>query len=139
MAKIAAKDSDFIWNSVALETWINDITLNVDVETPVVTGLGDAGPRRTVGNYDYNFSLAGPWDGASSALDVTLLKDILAGTVQKAQYEVTGTAAGATTPVYESAASGAYGSRFSISSRVGEGVAYTAEIVGNSALTRATS
>lgn len=140
MAKTAAKDANLEWATVAKETYIDSINLTIDVEAPVVTGLGDAGPRRVVGNYDWRFELEGPADFAAGASDAAFGKDCLDGTAQLIEYHPTGTdTAAAGDPNYDGAASGAIVSSYSITSRVGEGARWSATVVGANTLTRAVS
>ena len=136
MAKGASKAIDFMVNSVALEDDINDVTLTVDQETPEVTAFSDAGPRRVVGNYDYNWGFGGALDFASGQSDATLFGCVgTTGTGVAVAFDPTGTSASANHPNYD-ATSVVLGS-YSISGRIGEGVTFTAEVRGNSALTRA--
>jgi len=136
MAKKPAKDINFSVNSVAIEDDVNDITMNVTQETPEVTALGDTGPRRVVGNYDYNWSFSGAADFASGQSDATLF-GLLGNSGVAVAFDPTGAEANTDDPNYDSTSS-VLGS-YSITGRVGDAVTFSAEIRGNSALARNTS
>lgn len=134
MAKVAAKDANFTFNSVALESWIDSIEQQLKQEVPLVTGLGDAGPRRVVGNYDYGYALSGPNDFAASNLDATLFARIGAAGAATA-FDPTGVTAGASDPNYDSTS--VVLESYNIKAATGQGATYSAQLQGNAALARA--
>ncbi len=134
MAKIAAKVANLSVNSVAIEDELNSIELKVDQETVKVDGFSSAGPERVVGNYDYSVSLGGSFDGASGQGDATLFGLVGSSGVALA-FDPTGQSAGANDPNYD--ATSVVLKSYSISAGVGQAVTYSAELEGNSALSRA--
>lgn len=133
MAKIAAKVSNFTLNSVAIEDELNSIDLKVDQETVMVNGFSSAGPERVVGNYDWTESISGSFDGAASQGDATIF-GMLGSAGVAAAFDPTGNSAAANDPNYDGTV---VLKSYSISSKVGAAVTYSAELEGNSALTRA--
>lgn len=133
MAKQPAKNAN-ITISVALEDDIDNFTLNINQETPVVTCLSDAGPRRVAGNYDWNLDVSGGADFADAQSDSTLFGMLGSAGVTVA-VEPTGEAADADNPHYDSASGGVLGS-YSISSAVGGRIDFSASILGTAALSR---
>ena len=134
MAKQPAPKVNISISSVALEDDINSFTLNIDQETPVVTALADSGPRRVVGNYDYNLDIGGVADFASGQSDATLFALVGASSAQTVAVDPTGETAASDDPNYDSADM-LLGS-LSISGSVGVAVEFSAHLVGNAALTR---
>ncbi len=134
MAKIPAKNINFTINAIALEDDASDIALNITQETPVVTGLDNVGPRRLVGNYDFDEDMSFFLDFAAGQSDATMFAGIGSAGVATT-FDPTGGAAGANDPNYD-ASSMVLGS-YSISGAVGGAVTGKAKWLGNSALTRA--
>jgi hypothetical protein len=133
MAKLAAKNINYTLNSVAIEDEITSITQNVKQETIKVDGLSDTGPRRVVGNYDFDYSLDGNADFAAAQGDATLFA--LVGSAGVASgFDPTGNSAAAGDPNYDSTVVLA---SYSVKGGVGQSVSYSATLEGNSALTRA--
>lgn len=135
MAKRAARDADLTINSVSFEELADEISLKVQPETPEVTCLADAGPRRVMGNYDFTMSVKGAADFASGASDATLF-GMLSSSGVAVGFDPTGTAAGVSDPNYDSTM--LLGS-YEITAKTGAAAMYSAELRGGSALTRATS
>lgn len=132
MAKQPAKNAN-IKISVALEDDVDSFSLNIAQETPVVTCLSDAGPRRLAGNYDWDLDVSGGADFAAAQSDATLFG--LVGSAGVAtEVEPTGAGVDADNPHYD-ATSGVLGS-YSISGAVGGRVDFSAKILGNSTLAR---
>ena len=136
MAKIAASKATFAFDSVQLQDELTSISQDVNVELPVVTALGDTGPRRVEGNYDYSYALEGTADFASGQGDATIFGKIGNGGAAGA-FDPPGKAAGTNDPNYD-AASLLVGS-YSVRASVGQPTTYTANLFGNSALSRATA
>ena len=134
MAKQAAKNVDISINSVALEDDIDDFSLDIEQELPVVTSLADAGPRRLAGNFDFGLDIAGSADVAASQSDATLFA--LVGSAGVAlDLETTGAAAGSNDPNYE--ATSMVLASYKLSGKVGGPLTFSASLKGNSALSRA--
>ena len=70
--KQAAKSAAVYFDEFIFSTYLNSTEQNVTPETPVVTSLGDAGPRRLMGNYDVGHSDQGFIDTADDAYDEQL-------------------------------------------------------------------
>lgn len=134
MGKIAAKDTVISINSVALEDEIDDWSLDIQQETPVVTALADAGPRRVPANYDFGLNVSGSADFDDGQGDATLHALIGSAGVAMA-VDPTGAAAAADNPNYD--ATSVVLSSYSISGGIGQAVKYSAKLEGNSALARA--
>lgn len=134
MAKQPAKNVNIAINSVALEDDIDNFSLNIDQETPVVTAFADAGPRRVTGNYDYNLEVSGSADFASGQSDATLHGLVGSAGVAMA-VDPTGATAGANDPNYDSTS--IVLSSYKISGAVGGKVDFSATLQGNAALSRA--
>ena len=133
MAKLASKNVDITINSVALEGYVRSGNLNVSQQTPEVTALSDAGPRRVVDNYDYDLSIDGPADFASGASDATIF-GLVGSTGVALDLEPTGATAGANDPNYT--ATSIVLTSYGFSWGVGEDIKYTAAFAGNAALSR---
>ena len=132
--KVPAKDTTISINSVALEDDVDQFTLDIQQETPVVTALADAGPRRVTANYDYGLDISGKADFAAGQSDATLHALIGNSGVAMA-VDPTGETAGVDDPNYDSAS--VVLSSLRISGGVGNAVEYSARLEGNAALTRA--
>lgn len=72
MAKLAAHGTRVYLDQYALSCYLNSSEQAIEQETPDVTSFCDAGPRRVVGNYDYNHNDLGFFDGADDAGDEIL-------------------------------------------------------------------
>jgi hypothetical protein len=132
-AKFAGRALNYALNSVVLEDDMSNSALNVTQELPTVTSFADAGPRRVVGNYDYNISLEGAGDFASGQSDATIFA-LVGSTGVASAWDPTGAAAGANDPNYD--ATSVVLESYSITAAVGEAVTYSATVQGNSALAR---
>ena len=137
MSKIPASKVKLSVASVALEDDLNSFTLTIDQETPPVTSFADAGPRRVVGNYDYNLDLGMVADFASGQSDATLFGLIGASSAKAVAVDPTGASAGASDPNFDSV--DMLLSSYSISGSVGGAVEASAHLVGNALLARQTS
>lgn len=132
MAKVPANAANILI-SVALEDDIDNFALNITQETPVVTSLADAGPRRVVGNYDYGLEISGAPDFAAAQSDATLFGMIGSSGVAMG-VDPTGVAVDADNPHYD--ATSVVLSAYSVKGAVGGRVDFSASIQGNSALAR---
>lgn len=136
MAKKAASAMNIAIDGVSLEDDINSATLNVTAETPEVTSFSDAGPRRVLGNYDYNLEISGVADFAASQSDATLHNLTVDAAGGAMAFDPTGASAATNDPNYDGTV---FCSSYSISGAVGGPVTFSASLVGGAALTRATS
>ena len=135
MARIAAKSTNFSYNSVAIEDELSKIDMNVDVNLPEVTAFGDSAPEYVEGLADSKFTLEGSADFASGLGDATLFGHLGSGEAAF-DFDPTGTAAGASNPHYTG---NALVRSYRISCDVADAAKYGAELQVNGALTRATS
>ena len=133
MAKLAAKNMNFSFNSVQFEEEASSISQAVTVENPVVTTFADAGPRRVGANYDFAVDIEGFYDPATAKGDVTLFGQIGSGSGQTTEFDPTGNGAGANDPNYDSTM---MLSSYSIRGAVGAPVTYSATLQGTAALAR---
>lgn len=133
MAKQPSKNLNLTVNAVALEDDMDKGDLSITQEAGVVTSFADAGPRVVTGNYDYKLSIGGAADFASAQSDATLFA-LVGSTGVAFGYDPTGASAGANDPNYD--ATGAVLTSYTISAALGQGIKYTAELTGGSALTR---
>lgn len=136
MAKQPAKNTDITVNSVALEDDVTGWSFDMSQETPVVTSLADAGPRRVVGNYDYALNLDGVADFAASQSDATLF-GLIGSTGVALDLEPTGANSGTDDPNYTSTS--IVLNSYSIAGQVGGAVTFRAAMAGNAAIARATA
>lgn len=72
MGKSAAASSRVYVDEFAISGDIQSWDMGLDQETPVVTGLSDAGPRRLVGNYDCKLSHNGLLEATDNLSDEQL-------------------------------------------------------------------
>jgi len=72
MARIHGKDSDLVFNSVALEDELNTITLNFEVPEADITAFADAWQNFLAGKPTATLDIGGSWDGAASQGDATI-------------------------------------------------------------------
>jgi hypothetical protein len=135
VSKQPAKNANITLDTVVIEDDVDSFGLTVTPETPVVTAFGDAGPRRVVGNYDWQVDLSGAVDFAAGQTDATLFNlcsDAAGGPIG---VDPTGAvAAGASDPHYDGTV---MCSSYKISGAVGGRIDFSATMVGASALTRA--
>lgn len=134
MAKQPAKNLNWSINSVAIEDDLDGSSLNITQETPVVTGFADAGPRRVVGNYDYDLSGEGTADFASAQSDATIFGLVGSAGVASA-WDPTGATAGANDPNYD--ATSVVLTSYKLDAKTGAAVRMSFSVAGNSALSRA--
>ena len=133
MPKQPASATNISINSVALESEIDSYTLDVTQETPVTTGLGTTGPERVVANYDHSLAISGAPDFTAAMGDATLFGLIGSSGVAMA-VDPTGNTAGANDPNYDSTS--VVLESYQLSGSVGNRVDFSAQLRGNSALTR---
>lgn len=132
MAKQPAKNVKIMVSAVALEDDCQSFSLDITQETPVVTSLGDAGPRRVVGNYDFGANIGGASDLAIAQSDATLF-GLIGSAGVAVQISPTGAVAGPNDPKY---ASNMVLSNYRIDANLGEKVAFSANLQANSILAR---
>lgn len=99
MARIAGKDVNFSFNSVALEDQMDNIEQTTEVDLPEVTAFADGAPEFAEGMADTKISISGPNDFGSGELDATVFGQIGSGEAAF-DHSPTGNAAGANDPHY---------------------------------------
>ena len=132
MGKIASKIVDYTLNSVSIEEFLENISLDMTTEQGMSTAFADAGPRRVTGNYDWKVSMGGSNDFVAGAIDATLFA-LIASTGVTSAFDPTGVTAGASDPNYDGTV---VMESYSIVAATGESVKFSAGLAGNSALTR---
>jgi|TARA_Y100000310_G_scaffold2728_1_gene3540 hypothetical protein len=135
MARIAGKNADFSYNSVAIEDELNTLEMSVDNNLPEVTAFGDDGAEFVEGLPNSSFSLSGSADFAASQGDATIFTQIGSGEAAYI-YQPTGGAAGANDPNYTG---NALVSNYTITSDVSGSASYSATLQANGKPTRAVS
>lgn len=135
MAKQPAKNVNIAIGGTAHEDDIDNFTLAIDQETPVVTSFADAGPRRVVGNYDYSLEISGAPDFAASQIDSALFALVADADGATIGVDPTGASAGASDPNYDSTSMVL--SAYRISGAVGGRVDFAATLQGAAAISRA--
>ena len=135
MARIAGKNADFSYNSVAIEDELNTLEMSVDNNLPEVTAFGDDGAEFVEGLPNSSFSLSGSADFAASQGDATIFTQIGSGEAAYI-YQPTGGAAGANDPNYTG---NALVSKYTITSDVSGSASYSATLQANGKPTRAVS
>jgi hypothetical protein len=133
VAKQPARKAKLNINSVAYDADIKGFEIGIDQETPAVTALADAGPRRVAGNYDFSLKMDGAPDFASGGTDAAAFA-LLGNAGVAMNVRPTGNAAGANDPHYNGTV---VLSSYSIKGATGGAVESSVSLAGNSALTRA--
>lgn len=133
MAKIPSKDINWGINSVQLEDELSSIEMRVSQETPEVNGFSSTGPERVEGNYDWEMSGEGFFDGAASQGDATLFALIGNGAAVASTFDPTGNPAGPNDPNYDG---NVLLSEYGIRGATGQPVTYSFRCPGAGALSR---
>jgi cytolysin (calcineurin-like family phosphatase) len=132
MARIAGKDLDLSYNSVAIEDELNQVDLNIDVDVIEVTAFADGAKTYVEGKYGWNVSVQGAWDPAASQGDATIFGQIGSGAAPIIDTPGGGTES-SSNPDYTGSA---FVRRYQVSAGVATAVTYSAEFQGSAALTR---
>ena len=72
MARTHGKDADFVFNSVAIEDELNQITANFAVPEAEITAFADAWQNFLAGKPTVTLAMQGSWDPAASQGDATI-------------------------------------------------------------------
>lgn len=134
MGKLRSSASTFNLDSTPIEDFLTQIQQTLNQPGIDVRCLGDSGPRSLIDSYTYEYGLDGHNDFVNGAVD-----DLLFGLVGVQDgaptiYAPTGAAAGADDPNYEG--SGVL-AQYTITSRVGQAVDFSARLTGAGTLERA--
>ena len=135
MARIAGKDANFSYNSVAIEDELNSIGMSVDVNLPEVTAFADTGSEFVEGLMNAKFSVSGAADFLASQGDATIFGQIGSGEAAHI-FQPTGASAGANSPNYTG---NSLVASYSITAEVGAPVTYSAELQVNGPVVRTVS
>ena len=76
MARGGVGAADFAFDSVTLEAEVNTVTLNFDVPTGDITSFSDAYQNVVAGKPAATIDIAGSWNGAAGAGDVTIFGEL---------------------------------------------------------------
>jgi hypothetical protein len=132
MARIAGKNANFSFNSVALEDELKSIDMNVDVDIIDVTASADAANEFVEGKYSSKFSVSGAVDPAASQGDATIFGQIGSGAAA-ILFDPTGSGPNTNAPTYGGSA---LVKSYKVKADVGGAVTYSAEFQVTGALTR---
>lgn len=136
MAKIRSSNSTFSIGVVPLEDFITQIQQSLTQPSIDIRCLGDTGPRSLIDSYTFEHSLDGHADFAAGGSDATIFGLVGVQDGDDVVYAPTGAGAGADDPNYESTDVLA---QYTITSRVGQAVDWSARLSGAGTLDRAVS
>ncbi|MAH47033.1 hypothetical protein CMI37_14495 [Candidatus Pacearchaeota archaeon] len=141
MARTHAKDANYSFNSVALETELNNIVMTADVTEADATAFADTYQVPVAGKKSVAYELQGTVDPAASKAVDTIF-DARLGGVKTSVYDLTGSGPGANDPEYTCTASGLTGSlvaQLRVTYAIGDAARFAATIQNSGATTRATA
>ena len=139
MSRIHGQNAQFSYNGVALQSWLDDISMDVSVPEGEITSFADVGQNFLAGKKDVKTELGGPLDMALSAVDATLFGGIGAG-VKSTIFDPSGSGPGADDPEYQCTASGLTGALvagYRLECPVGGAARFSATIQHSGATSRA--
>jgi hypothetical protein len=144
MARTHGKDSNFSFNSVAIEDELNSVTMNATVAESEITAFNDAYQNFLAGKKNVTFDVAGGLDpDFASDGDATIFDHIaLTSGPKTLVYDPDGAGPDTNSPEYTCTSSGLTGamvSSYTISLPVGGAASYTATFQCSGATTRAVS
>ena len=143
MARTHGKDSNFSFNSIAIEDELNSITMNATVAESDVTAFSDVYQNFLAGKKNVTFDIAGSLDMAASRGDATIFDHItLTSGPKTLVYDPDGAGPDTNSPEYTCTSSGLTGaicSSYSISLPVGGVATYAATFQCSGSTTRAVS
>ena len=144
MARTHGKDSNFSFNSVAIEDELNSITMTASVGESDITAFGDVYQNFLAGKKDISFDVTGAIDmDFASDGDATIFDHIaLTSGPKTLVYDPDGAGPDTNSPEYTCTSSGLTGamvSSYTISLPVGDAATYTATFQCSGSTTRAVS
>ena len=143
MARTHGKESNFSFNSVAIEDELNSITMNATVAESEVTAFSDTYQNFIAGKKGVSFDVAGTLDLATSQGDATIFDHIHTTSGPKTLvFDPDGAGPDSTSPEYTCTSSGLTGaicSSYTITLPVGGAATYSATFQCSGSTTRATS
>jgi len=135
MARLHGKDWSTTVNAVEMSTTGQTSGFNVSVDTAEVTAAGDSSKEHLEGDYGWDASLDGYADFGAGLSDVTLFGFVGAGE-QAYVWKADDGAVGAANPSYSG---NVILTSYSLTAGVGDGVSYSAGLIGNGNIARATA
>ena len=130
MPFVHGKTSYFSYNGVDLSPFCDNVDFPQVVETAETTTFGDTSKDYIVGLRDATISISGKWDGAASAIDVTVGGDLGTGTARAFVYGPSGNVS----PKYSG---NCFCTSYQITGAVGDVVTFSAEFQVTGNVTRA--
>ena len=144
MARTHGKDSNFSFNSVAIEDELSSIPMTASVAEADITAFGDVNQNFLAGKKDISFDVTGAIDmDFASDGDATIFDHIaLTSGPKTLVYDPDGAGPDTNSPEYTCTSSGLTGamvSSYTISLPVGDAATYTASFQCSGSTTRAVS
>ena len=143
MARTHGKESNFSFNSVAIEDELNSITMNATVAESEVTAFSDTYKNFIAGKKGVSFDVAGTLDLAASQGDATIFDHIHTTSGPKTLvFDPDGAGPDSNSPEYTCTSSGLTGaicSSYTITLPVGGAATYSATFQCSGSTTRAVS
>ena len=143
MARTHGKDSNFSFNSVAIEDELNSVTMNATVAESDVTSFADVYQNFIAGKKNITFDVAGPLDMAATQGDATIFDHItLTSGPKTLVFDPDGAGPDTNSPEYTCTSRGLTGAlvtSYSITLPVGGAATYSASFQCSGATTRAVS
>jgi len=143
MARTHGKDSNFSFNSVAIEDELSSITMNATVAESEITAFSDTYQNFIAGKKGVSFDVSGSLDMAASQGDATIFDHIHTTSGPKTLvYDPDGAGPDTNSPEYTCTSSGLTGaicSSYTINLPVGGAATYSATFQCSGSTTRAVS
>ena len=143
MARTHGKDSNFSFNSIAIEDELNSITMNATVAESDVSAFSDVYQNFLAGKKNVTFDIAGSLDMAATQGDATIFDHLtLTSGPKTLVFDLDGAGPDTNSPEYTCTSSGLTGaicSSYSISLPVGGAATYSATFQCSGSTTRAVS
>ncbi len=139
MSRVHGKNSDFSFNTVALEGELNSVTMNVNVPPADVTAFADTYQVALAGKKNVTTEIAGALDMLAGAGNDNIFQAVGNGP-KSTIFDLTGSGPGANAPEYQCTAAGitgVYVTRYHISLPVGDKAGYTASLQHSGLTSRA--
>ena len=143
MARTHGKDSNFSFNSVAIEDELNSVTMNAAVAESDVTSFADVYQNFLAGKKNVTFDISGSLDMTATQGDATIFDHItLTSGPKTLVFDPDGAGPDTNSPEYTCTSSGLTGAlvtSYSITLPVGGAATYSASFQCSGATTRAVS
>ena len=143
MARTHGKDSNFSFNSVAIEDELSSITMNATVAESEITAFSDTYQNFIAGKKGVSFDVSGSLDMAASQGDATIFDHLtLTSGPKTLVYDPDGAGPDTNSPEYTCTSSGLTGaicSSYTINLPVGGAATYSATFQCSGSTTRAVS